>query len=52
MLLTFEKLKGHITFGVSRPSVLKFHICILHPKIIDAYFCKSGLSSFVELCLF
>ena len=39
-------------FKILLSSVLKFHIWIPHPKIIDTYFFRSRLSPFVELCLF
>ena len=59
---TFEKLKGHIAFGLSvracvrykiySDTVFEFHMWIPHQKIIDTYFFMSGLSPFVELIPF
>ena len=49
-----KKLKGHIAFGLSvlvcvRPSMRQLqNTWIPYQKIIDKYFCKSGLSPFVE----
>ena len=57
---TSKKLTGNIGFGFSVRSsrtvharVLKFLIWIPHGKIVDArFFFLSGLSPFLELCLF